>query len=317
MHEFKSNFETSKFDDAPNLSDQLLLPNLARGYNLFLVSAFVPSYIERVLRDLANSPEIEPGHLSITFYVPGNLVKSDTAVLRVRNYFETGLGSQGRASEFIDNSLQLIEEGSLSIKFIHGPQASPITKGCFGVFTYLSDQDFVAIEDAKGGDYNSPVRPKRSWVADEFSVAEKTLQRLNGLIQGSRPNSLLVDEQTAIRWLSAMYLWYEAQSKTQSASDQDTESLEAIQDIDDAEFLDFIQEDVEFEVGWDEESYVEDTTRFFSGSGFSVPVAPEEIEGHHVPPLPESIATVIGMASAKCPCGRKFLRVNGCDAVSW
>lgn len=331
---FQSNFLVSRYQDAPDLSDQLLLPNIAAGHNLFLVAAFVPSYVVKLVADLAASPEIEPGHLSLTFYVPGNMVKEDRAILRLRDYLEVGIGSKVSAAEFVDDCLQLISEGGLSLQVIHGPQKKPIARGAFGVFTDPDTEDFVSIEDSKGGDYNSPVIPMRSWVPEQYVAAEKTLERTNKVISGTKPGALLANHEVAGRWFSKIGLWYgdnpayfnektpvEPGIATREQGDAAGLAIDEIgenTDIDD--FLQYLQSDDEFGVaGWYDspgEFDIDDVSQFFA-EGYSVEVDEREIMGYHVPPLPEALVGVIGPASATCPCGRKILRSAGCDSIVW
>lgn len=314
MTVFQKNFQFSRYEDAPELSDQLLLPNLAIGNNIFLVSAFVPSYVQRVVRDLATSPEIEPGHLSITFYVPGNLVRESEGIERFRTYLVTGCGSLDAASEFVDDCLQLIEEGGLSVQVTHGPGKNKAVKGCFGVFTDPSSEDYVAIEDSRGGDFNSPIHPLRSWVPEQVDRAEKVLWRTNVVLEGSRQGLYLVDWQNSARWLSLISKWFDKSAEEQqSEKGTDADGLEDSFDEDEffAQFL-----DVEEDVGWNNDEEMFDLESFFS-AGYSVPVTETDVEGHHIPPLPENIANIVGLASAECPCGLKFLRVNGCPSIAW
>lgn len=307
-------FQFSKYEDAPELSDQLLLPNLAIGNNIFLISALVPSYVSLVVRDLASSPEIEPGHLSITFYVPGNLVRESEGIARFKDYLVSSLGSNAAAGEFVDDCLQLIEEGGLSIQVAHGPGSSKVTKGCFGIFTDPNSEDYVGFEDAKGGDYNSPIRPTRSWVPEQLEQAEKILWRTNVVLDGSRKNLYLVNWETTNKWLSHIAKWFEKQQDGEVADEGKSEIDDAWTSQEGEFFAEFVDDDDTY--GWDELDPLEELAEFFA-SGFSVPVNENEIDDHHVPPLPEEVANVIGLASAECRCGRKFLRANGCPAITW
>ena len=310
----QKHFQFSRYEDAPELSDQLLLPNLAIGNNVFLVAALVPSYIQKVVKDLATSPEIEPGHLSITFYVPGNLVRESEGITRFKNYLILSLGSISAASEFLDDCLQLIEEGGLSIQVAHGPGKIGVSKGCFGVFTDPKSEDYVAIEDAKGGDYNSPIRPLKSWVPEELSLAEKVLWRTNLVLDGTRTNLYRVDWRNTTKWLSEIAKWFEQNREVVHPVDP-AQSSGRLEEEDQSEdfFDDFgLQEKV---YGWNDDD-LGDFEEFFS-AGYSVSVGEKEPEDHHVPPLPERVAALVGLAAAECHCGRKFLRINGCSAIAW
>lgn len=308
-------FQFSKYEDAPELSDQLLLPNLAIGNNIFLISSFVPSYIQRVVRDLASSPEIEPGHLSVTFYVPGNLVRESEGVRRFRDYLIKGCGSSAGAAAFTDDCLQLLDEGGLSIQIAHGPGRKGTGKGAFGVFTDPNSDDYVAIEDAKGGDYNSPVRPKKSWIPEEVSSAEKILWRVNRVLEASQENSYLVSWRDAARWLSLIGRSFEENPASTDAAKAGTEPELSEEDwLEDNYFADLVEDAESY--GWSEEHDLDELVEFFS-AGYSVSVSESEIDLHHVPPMPDVVANLVGLAQAECACGRKFNRIYGCPAIAW
>lgn len=328
-------FASSVYEDAPDLSDQILLPNLALGHNLFLVCAFVPSYIVRLVRDLAESPEIEPGHLSLTFYVPGNLIREDQAIVRLRTYIEQGIGAKAESAEFVDDCLQLVAEGGLSLQVVHGPQKTAISKGAFGVFTDPETEDFVGIEDSKGGDYNSPVVPRRSWITDQYTDAERILERTNKVLAASKAGVFLANHEVAARWLSRIALWYgetpeyfsqESPTPTAAATTTGAEhdspvatlSGDEISTDFDVDFMEYLKNESLAEVGWDTDADfdLEDVSEFFAAD-YAVEVEPWEITEHHVPPLPEILVGLLGHASATCPCGKRILRANGCEAIVW
>lgn len=319
MPKFRETFHRPNYEDAPHLSDQLLLPNLASGHDIHLLSAFAPSYIFKLLRDLASSPELEEGFLNLVFFIPGDLTTKSGGIARVRKYFLQYGISNIEVANFIDDCLQVISEGGLRISFLHTKQKSPLARGAIGVIKSNEDQeDFVAFVDAKGGDYNSPVKPLRSWVDDDFFESQEILAKVIQASSGQHPKGALVAGTEAEEWLVHIADWYKNNSTEESDKEDDADEPDEGDELD--EFLlhlletDGLDDDEVF--GWDEE---DDSHYEWQSSlaGYFVEVKRGEAINGHVPPLPETAAAFIGPASAICACGHKFVRVYGCDRVTW
>lgn len=363
---FRDQFLESKYDDAPHLSDQLLLPNLALGHSVYLLSAFAPSYLFRLVEDLAKSPEVEPGFLNIVFFVPGDLALKSSGIARFRNYLLNHAESEAQVADFVNSALHLIEEGNthgvggLNISILHTAQKTPLAKGCMGVITSNEDQrDYVTFVDAKGGDYNSPVRPKKSWINEDFFDAEGVLARVVEASGGNHPRGMFVSGAEALDWLTHLANFYlanppaPAQSETETDVSIDEIVAEAVKQIDldmvhsglvdnkpttnkskinsdddededdeDDEvdgFLDYLLDLDEFQdednYGWFDGS---DTFEDFIPVGdFGIVVEAKEAIDGHIPPLPASIADLVGPARAQCPCGEIIIRAYGCPEVDW
>jgi hypothetical protein len=326
---FRESFMQSKYEDAPHLSDQLLLPNMAKGHDVHLFSAFAPSYLFRLVADLASSPEVEPGFLSITFFVPGDLTLRSTGIARFRNYLLKHASSEEEVASFVNHVLKLAEEGAennvggIRISILHTSQKRSLTKGCLGVISSSdTPEDYVSFADERGGDYNSPVKPLKSWEDSDFFAAEDVLRKVVEASNGNHPRGTLVSDQETLDWFTYLSNWYVDNPPAElETSDSDSESevvLEEAEESDD-EFLGYLQELPDFE---DEENYgwfgidVESEEIFVQGN-YGVVVASQDIESGHIPPLPVSIADLVGPAQAKCPCGRTIVRAYGCDQVSW
>jgi hypothetical protein len=326
---FRDTFIQSKYQDAPHLSDQLLLPNIAKGNDLHLFTAFAPSYLFRLLTDLAKSPEVEPGFLSITFFVPGDLTLRSSGIARFRNYLLKYADSEQDVSLFVNHILQLAEEGAggeaggIRVSILHTSQKRALTKGCLGVVSSSdAPEDYVAFADERGGDYNSPVKPLKSWVDSDYFAAEDILRKVIEASTGRHPRGMLVSDQETLDWFTYLSNWYlenppvhpetlEREAESEVPVDEDEE----LED----EFLGYLRELADFE---DEENYgwfgIEDETEeLFVQGNYGVVVPSEDIEFGHIPPLPPSIADLVGPAQAKCPCGQLIVRAYGCDQVSW
>ena len=326
---FRDTFIQSKYEDAPHLSDQLLLPNIAKGNELHLFSAFAPSYLFRLLTDLAKSPEVEPGFLSITFFVPGDLTLRSSGIARFRNYLLRYADSEQDVSLLVNHVLQLAEEGTkgevggIRVSILHTSQKRALTKGCIGVISSSeTPEDYVAFADERGGDYNSPVKPLKSWEDSDYFAAEDILRKVIEASTGRHPRGTLVSDQETLDWFTYLSNWYLENPPVQPETLEREAESEVTEDEDEEledEFLGYLRDLADFE---DEENYgwfgIEDETEeLFVQGNYGVVVPSEEIELGHIPPLPSSIADLVGPAQAKCPCGQLIVRAYGCDQVSW
>lgn len=327
--QFRDTFYETHYPDAPDLSDQVLLPNLARGHNVYLATAFTTGYIFKIVRDLVETPEIEPGHLHITFFVPGDLSLKSVGIGRFKNYLTKFANSEVQVAQFISDALYLIaEEGGLTISIAHTTQKAPLVRGCLGVIVSSEsheigvEDDYVAFIDAKPGDYNSPVKPLKSWLHDEVLAAQDVLHGLSPIVNASKKHSALIDGDEVISWLKYLDAWYvenvpedgtasdSAHEEEDDDSEFDTDLVEYLQDL--PEFED--EEDFEyFDDKADEYSF--DMARYFH---WIVSVQVNDLERGHVAPLAEELWPLYQGAGAVCPaCGEVFPRAGGCPSVDW
>jgi hypothetical protein len=327
MANCRDSFVLTKYDDAPYLSDQLLLPNLANGHDVYLATAFSTSYIFKLVRDLASSQEIESGLLTLTFYVPGDLRLKSTGIARFNSYLRKYAQSDVQVAQFVYDCLQLFEEGGLRVALAHTSKSTPLLRGCLGVVvcreseTIAQDTDYVAFVDAKAGDFNSPVVPLKSWDVENFFYAQEVLGKVTSVTNGTQKNSWLISGDESVSWFEYLAQWYD-ENPPQVAAEPDPEpddddDLEIDEEI--TEYLqsldDLIDEDsYDWYVGEDK-SYEFDITKYFSGM---VSVPHDELERGHVPPLPFNLQHVYGNFGTECPsCHEIFARAEGCPSVDW
>jgi ribosomal protein S28E/S33 len=252
---FRDSFTQSRYDDAPHLSDQLLLPNLAKGHDVHLFSAFAPSYLFGLVSDLAKSPEIEPGFLSITFFVPGDLTLRSSGIARFRNYLLEYAASEQDVALFVNQVLQLAEEGAdgevggIRVSILHANQKRPLTKGCIGVVSSSeATEDYVAFVDARGGDYNSPATPLKSWEDSDYFAAEDVLRKIIEASTGSHSRGILVSEQETLDWFTYLSNWYVENPPAQPETiDSEPESEVTEDDEPEDEFLEYLRDLSDFE----------------------------------------------------------------------
>jgi hypothetical protein len=323
---FRDEFIQPEYEDAPHLSDQLLLPNLVVGHTVYLASAFASSYVFKLVRDLAASDEIEPGKLSLTFYVPGDLQLKSVGITRFKSYLRRYAENELQVAQFVADCLQLFsEEGNdFSLQIAHTSGSTPLVRGCVGIIVSAEDvdnpinADYVAFVDSKGGDYNSPVKPLLSWDDEQKFDARELLQKVAPVINGTAKKGWLVSDDEAISWLEYLDDWYAENLQVES----DDEDEDVDDDELDAELLNHLQALDEFEnegdFDWvdDDSPYEFDLSKHFSH--FRTEFSPRELEMGHVPPLPVNLTTSYGHQGAKCPaCGEVFYRADGCPSVDW
>lgn len=317
------------YEDAPWLSDQLLLPNLARGHSIHVLSAFAPSYLFKLVDDLAGTQEVEPGFLNIVFFVPGDLSIRSQSIARFKKYLLTH-SDDWNVAKFVTNALQLIkeardnEQGGLQITVQHTTQKKPLTKSLAGVIVDLEDPDsYVSFVDAKGGDFNSPVQINRSWFDDEEFAAQEVLGLVASAVNNQNPRASLVIPTEVEEWLIYLANFYEdnppVDPETLIRADEDQVAEDEDEDDNplNDEFLEHLLNLEEFEdedqYGW----YGSDSDEFDLGP-VSVDVSSDKALHGHIPPLEPVAAYFVGQdAIARCVCGSKFIRANGCDEIVW
>jgi len=321
------NFFKPVYDDAPWLSDQLLLPNLARGHSIHILSAFAPSYLFKLLEDLARTQEVEPGFLNVVFFVPGDLSIRSQSIARFKKYLLTH-SDDWNVARFVSNALQLIkearenEQGGLQITVQHTTQKKPLTKSLAGIIVDSENpDDYVSFVDAKGGDFNSPVQITRSWDEEEGFAAQEVLGLVASAVNNENSRASLVIPTEVEEWLIYLSNFYEENppvdpDSLMSSSDDEDDEDDDEEELND-EFLDHLLNLQEFE---DEEKY-----GWYGSDGDEFDLGPVTVEVSsdialhgHIPPLEPVAAYFVGQnAVARCICGSKFIRAHGCDEIVW
>ncbi len=330
--DFRQQIESRPYSDAPTLADEFLLPLLKQGSNIYMLSAFAPSYIFRLVSKLASSKEEISGFLSIVFFVPGDLDQRSTGVARFRNYLRKYAESEIEVANFVDDALAAIslgQEGAiggLRISILHTNQKRALAKGCLGVVTsWDDDEDYATFLDSKGGDFNSPVTPLRSWIDQDYFEAQDMLTTVVQASDGTHPRGVLVSGQEATSWLGLVADWYQdnpPEVKSPSTASVSDDLFDEDVDIEDEdEFLEHLLSLEEFEdedkFGWFEQEDDEYDDFADAWVGYFIVVDPSEAVDGHIPPLPVYLQSSVGPANATCICGRRFRRATGCPEVFW
>ncbi len=330
MH-LKEEFTKPVYDDAPWLSDQLLLPQIARGRDVYLLSAFSPSYVFKLIEDLAKSKEIEPGFVNLVFFVPGDMVIRSESIARFHKYLLT-YSDAWTVANFLSNSLKLFDEtrendsGGLQIQILHTSQKRSLAKGASGLIVDKENpEEYVAFIDAKGGDLNSPVQIYRSWDQDEEFTAKEVLGRLAAALNQDHPKARLISPREVEEWIIYLANYYEENPPIKPPNDiesDDSDSeIEGEDGLDEEDIDELIEHLLGLKEFRDEEKYGwfgEADDEFDLGPVTVQAPRDQAIDGH-VPPLEPFLASLMSSSEgvARCICGQKFIRAYGCGEVSW
>jgi hypothetical protein len=318
----------AEYPDAPDLAKRLLMPALDVGMQINLVSAFAPSYVFGVIRDLASRKTSTAGYLHVTFFVKGDLRLKSQGIARFKNYLTRYAENELQVVQFIEDCLALLtteNSDCFDMSLLHADQKKPPTKSLFGViYNDLEWPEMITFVDAKAGDLNSPIVPKRSWENDEYLEGLNTYTRINALSTGEK--GILVGRQEVVSWLEYLSEWYEANPPAVPAEVvEDTEDDEELDDVEvivaEGDFIEFLQDFGEFQKEADFEYDDEDRAEFDwdEWEGGVAEVLPSEAVNGHIPPVVHSPYNLYTLRTAKsiCVCGQVFTRIYGCSKVDW
>jgi hypothetical protein len=315
------------YSDSPQFANELLLPALEAGRDINLVSAFAPSYLFKLVRNLASRKDQIPGYLHLTLFVRGDLKLKSEGIARLKHYLGRYAENEVQVAQFVEDCLKLLTATSnkcFELSVLHAEQKKPVTKSLMGVIFNVSTwPDMVTFIDAKAGDFNSPVSPKRSWLDEEYLETLETYTKVRKLTSGEQGR--LVGEQELVSWLEYLSDWYEKNPPTQE--EEEEEELEELEDEQiferQEDFIEFLQDFGEFqkegsfEYG-DEPANEFDWDDWFDRGGKEAEVFPSEAVNGHIPPILGNFnAQVLGTAKATCVCGQVFTRIYGCSKVDW
>lgn len=339
MSAFRGIAQREIYADEPHFSDELLLPSLVAGHHLLLVTAFLPSYLVRLVDDLAKSPIKEPGNLTVVFCIPFNASERTSSARLISNYLCALSTSSKEIRGFIDNSLSLAREGGLRFGALMSKSNLMLTPGCCGLIESgePGSKDMLSFVDATPGDFGSPITVNGSWEANSaqwdsvFRVVSSALNKTfhdllrlshdeildlfseikqNNHIRGDSKEGDAQITRTVTAGPSRATPTIEPDSLSEEEMD-----FELSQDIDDDsyEIARILREVNLRELGFEGE----DLTAFLGESTFDVIEDFELQEREHVPPLSWEIAEWLGRGFASCWCGATFPRESGCPERYW
>ncbi len=331
MKQLRELVAQSVYADEAHFSDQLLLPALAAGHHVTLVTAFVPSYLIRLVEDLASSPEIEPGKLTIIFCVPSKSNEQVSEARLLSRYITLSANNFLEVKSFLDSSLSLAREGGLRFGALLSREDIVLTPSCIGVIESggASSNDLLGFTDTTAGDLNSPIPVQGSW-GDESDLLEAVLKVVSSALNRAFPNLLRKSHQEVLGLIHEIrekgYPKHDfpesqdrelGQEKTRKKPAKvivnEVEPADEDDDIAPTLEEDFAIERILREVFLREAGFQgEELSAFLGEASFESSFVFDWDERQHTPPLGIDILEVVGRGYAACWCGESFDREQGC-----
>jgi hypothetical protein len=321
--------------DAPNLAEDLLFPLLQKGNDIHAVSAFVPSYFYKLFELLRLTDTAGFGLLNISFYVPSDLGIRARALTALVEYFSEYVEFDGQIARFASDGIELAEAGVIRLNITYSKAKRRLARGsAFVVVDGAGREDYVAMVDSKGGDWNSPLVPSRSWDLEQQLNADDVLSQIAKFNHGSNAqffklsndatNSILGETFAVLR--QAFESSNSSNKNLRADADEDIElfgddfsggdGLGALTpqyfdfDFDEdgriieAESLD------EFELDDEDAQHIDELLEL--SDGLRLRVERDDTVNGHAPPLPRYLAEYYPVLIATCICGDVFNRADGC-----
>ena len=323
------------YSDEAHFSDQLLLPALAAGHHVTLVTAFVPSYLMRLVDDLASSPEIEPGKLTVIFCVPSKSKELVSEARLLSRYISLSANDFLEVKSFLDSSVNLAREGGLRFGALLSKEDQLLTPSCLGIIESgePNSNELLAFTDTTAGDLNSPIPVQGSWV-DNADLIATVLKVVSSALNRAFPNLLRKSHQEVLGLLheirekgypkhdfsqgSAPDLGVQ-KPRTQPSKGIKKEVEPNNQDGRDQlglEAEEFAIEKILREVFLREAGYEgEELAAFLGEPSFETTLSIAWKEREHTPPLGLELLEVVGRGYTSCWCGESFDREQGCPEL--
>jgi hypothetical protein len=310
--EIRKIIDQRQFSDSPNLSDLVLLPAVASGHDITIVSGFLPSYVLKLVRDVVASPQIEPGKIHLILCTRSGSEMEDADSL-ARLMLGSGL-ERKELEDFMVDSLSLIDEGGMSLELLLSRKGDEVTRSCIGKIALL-DGASACFVDQIPGDFNGGIKFSRTWsdgaearagqTAGEFVYAAR-YDSWAGVRRADQASASMVMLEIAQRNLLARV---SGTLEPQPAIDWD-DDFDEVAEFEELEALLASDEDSEFLlksfINFPGES-VRDLSWFLND--------PERLlrARQHAPSLPEDLYELVGASLGTCWCGIEFDRRYGCS----
>lgn len=332
MKELQGLVSQPVYSDEAHFSDQLLLPALAAGHHVTLVSAFIPSYLLRLVEDLASSPEIEPGKLTVIFCVPSTSKEQVSESRLFSRYISLSASSFEEVKAFLQSSMDLAREGGLRFGALLSKEDQLLTPSCVGIIESCvpGSNEILGFRDTTPGDLNSPIPVQGSWGV-EGELLETVLRVVSGALNRTFPNLLRKSHQEILGLIHEIRekgypkhdfpsapAEQQAKKKRPERASKSDETVPELVDEDgdfepEIEEVDFAVERILREVFLREAGFQgEDVTAFLGEDGFDEMFGFDWDERQHTPPLGLDLVEVVGRGSTSCWCGESFDREQGC-----
>jgi hypothetical protein len=319
------------YSDEAHFSDQLLLPALAAGHHVTLVTAFVPSYLMRLVDDLASSPEIEPGKLTVIFCVPSKSKELVSEARLLSRYISLSANSFLEVKLFLDGSVRLAKEGGLRFGALLSKEDHLLTPSCLGIIESgeSNSNELLGFTDTTAGDLNSPIPVQGSWV-DNTDLIESVLRVVSSALNKSFPNLLRKSHLEVLGLIQEIrekgYPKHDfpqspgraeggqkSRGKPSQAITREIDEADGFSDYEPTIEEDFAIERILKEVFLREAGYEgEELAAFLGEPGFENSFSLNWEVREHTPPLVPDLLEVVGRGYTSCWCGESFDREQGC-----
>lgn len=298
-------------EDSPYFSDSVLLPAIGSGVDITVITGFIPSYLQRLIEDVATSPEIEPGQIKLLVCIPNN---HKTDALDLAAAINGSKLDKEQNESFVVNALKLVDEGGLELEILVSDRGGLLTFSAVGQLQFQNES--ATFLDRLAGDHNSSLKFSRSWSEGQEKVANESVNQFvvsATLDSHSGIRRMTSSEATdALREVAAANLL--AQMELPDTSPIVDNAPTVTDDEIEAEFEEL--EELENELLSDGE----DIVAFFDYGDANVrdltwymenPEKMNAFQGH-APALGDSILEVVGNRQGQCWCGNTYDRAFGC-----
>jgi hypothetical protein len=339
MEPLRNLVQKDAYADSPEFSDEFLLPALAAGHNVTLVTAFAPSYLFRLINDLYQSPEIEPGLLRVVFCVP---LLADMNLPRARllsKYLSAYATDHQEVRVFLKGIQSLSSEGNVQVSALFSTKATMITPSCIGIVESgeYSSQDLISMVDHLAEDFNSPITVGKSWDphTGEFqeikrAVTKALFENFSHNLRVTPAELLELVDEIVVKGYPRLDVSVGSESivnlpnrssspgitKKKGRSKLDDEELGEEFEDDDLDSTSFDEEEIDEllrEVSWrDFTSQSESLDEFLGFDVEFVDFSRGSFERSHAGPMAYDLAELLGNAIGVCWCGQEYDRSDGC-----
>jgi hypothetical protein len=288
----------------------------------------------RLVDDLASSPAIEPGKLTVIFCVPSNSKELVSEARLLSRYISLSANNFLVVKSFLDSSLSLARGGGLSFGALLSKEDQLLTPSCLGIIESgePNSNELLGFTDTTAGDLNSPIPVQGSWV-NNTDLIESVLRVVSSALNRAFPNLLRKSHQEVVAMINEIReKGYPKHDFPQSPGpdlgaqeSRDKPRKEIQKEVHRAD------EDGGYEPGLEEDFGIErilrevflreagyedeDVAAFLGEPDFTKLFHFDPSERQHTPPLSAELVEIVGQGSTSCWCGESFDREQGCPEL--
>lgn len=346
MQPLRSLLGKGVYQDAPEFSDELLLPALAAGHNVTLVSAFAPSYLFRLISDLYQSPAIEPGILKVVFCVPF-IDGVDISKARLFSKYLCAFSEDAEEVKlFLQGIRSLSQEGNVQVSALFSTSSRMLTPSCLGVIESgeYSSSDLISLVDLLAEDFNSPISTANSWDSESKEFSDVKIAVRKALVENF-PNILRATSSEVLSLIDEIilkgYPRFDARSNSiepeengrkRSSSPRKTRKKRVDEEAQKVSEEGEIYEEDEFdevailgplsdedidamldEISFRDIAYLSETLDEFLEFDLNFgDLADVDFKRRHAAPMSSDLVEMLGHGVAVCWCGEEYERSEGC-----